>query len=122
MTTQEIAKKLAAYCIKGDWNGAHNELYAYDAKSTEPFASAIWEQKTQGLDKLKIKGTKFDSMIEKSFGNQVSTPLITDSVIAFVFTMDADMVGMGRTIMTELCVYEVENEKIISEQFFYAKN
>ncbi|MEO7046059.1 MAG: SnoaL-like domain-containing protein [Ferruginibacter sp.] len=71
---------------------------------------------------LRIKGKKFDSMIEKSYGNKVSTPLITDNTIAFVYTMDADMVGRGRTLIIELWVYEIENGKIIAEHFFYPKN
>lgn len=32
--------------------------------------------------------------------------------------MDVTMKGQGREVMSELCVYEVKNGKVISEQFY----
>jgi len=33
--------------------------------------------------------------------------------------MDATFKGIGREKMNELCMYEVEDGKIVKEQFFY---
>ena len=44
MTTKEIAKRLKKLCDKGDWEGAHRELYAKDAVSIEPEASGGFEK------------------------------------------------------------------------------
>jgi len=33
--------------------------------------------------------------------------------------LDATMKGMGRMKLEEICVFEVKDGKIISEQFFY---
>lgn len=36
-------------------------------------------------------------------------------------TMDITMKGMGRFTMEEICVYEVNDGKIVREDFFYAE-
>lgn len=64
MTTQEIADKLVAFCRKADWEGAHNSLYARDAKSIEPYETPAFAKAIEGLDAIREKGKKFDSMVE----------------------------------------------------------
>ena len=119
METKDIAKKLANYCRKGDWSAAHNELYAENAKSIEPYASEDFpETETVGLKNIKAKGEKFDSLVETMHSITVSEPLIAGSTIAFVLTMDVTMKGKGRMGMPELCVYQVKDGKIVSEEFF----
>jgi len=119
METKEIAKKLADYCRKGDWAGAHNELYAENAKSIEPYSTPDFpETETTGLKAIKAKGEKFDNMVETVHSIAVSEPLIAGNTIAFVLTMDVTMKGKGRMGMPELCVYQVKDGKIISEEFF----
>jgi hypothetical protein len=118
METNEIAKKLIAYCQKADWSGAHNSLYATDAISTEPYATPAFEKETKGLDAIKEKGRKFDGMVEKIHSIETSEPLIAGNSIAFTLAMDITMKGQGRMKSPELCVYQVKDGKIISEQFF----
>jgi hypothetical protein len=119
MATKEIAKKLAAYCSKGDWQGAYNELFAEDAVNIEPVASVLSGIETKGLDKMKEKAKGYDSMVVKSYGYSVSEPLVAGNGIAFILTMDNEMEGHGRNTVSELCVYEVKDGKIIKEQFYY---
>jgi hypothetical protein len=118
METKEIAKKLAAYCSKADWSGAHKELYAENAISIEPYSTPEFEKETKGLKAIIEKGKKFDSMVEKIHGIEVSEPLIAGSSIAFTLGMDITMKGQGRMNSPELCVYQVKDGKIISEEFF----
>lgn len=118
MTTQEIATRLVAYCTKADWEGAHAELYAKDAKSIEPYASPEFEKITEGMEGIKEKGRLFDSMVEKVYSIEVSQPLVAGNSIAFTLTMDMSMKGKGRMKSPELCVYQVRDGKIISEEFF----
>jgi ketosteroid isomerase-like protein len=118
METQEIAKRLAAYCRKADWAGAHNELYAEDVTSTEPYATPEFEKVTKGLSGIREKGKKFDSLVEKVHSIDVSEPLVAGNSLAFRLTMDLTMKGVGRMNSPELCVYQVKDGKIVSEEFF----
>lgn len=118
MTTQEIADKLVAFCRKADWEGAHKSLYANDAKSTEPFETPDFAKSIQGLDAIREKGKKFDSMVEKMHAIEVSEPLVAGNSIAFRLEMDMTMKGKGRMKSPELCVYQVKDGKIIEEEFF----
>ena len=118
MTTQQIAVRLAELCRQGQYETAQKELYADDAISIEPYASADFEKETKGLNAILEKGHKFDAMVEEAHGTTVSEPLVTGDVIAFTLGLDMTMKGRERGTMEELCVYHVKNGKIVSEQFF----
>ncbi|MGN7823537.1 SnoaL-like domain-containing protein [Chitinophaga sp. 22536] len=119
MTIQEIARRLATYCEKEDYMGAHQELYAEDAISIEPEATGGFEKETKGLQNIIRKGELFTDLIEASYGVKVSEPLIAGNSIAFVLTMDTKFKGRDRSTFEELCVYVVKDGKVISEQFFF---
>lgn len=117
MEIQEIAKKLVAHCRNGQWSAAHDELYAKDAISLEPEGAP--NQRTEGIEAISKKGEEFDQMVEKMHSIEVSEPLIADRFITLTTTMVADFKGMGKIDMSEVCVYEVKEGKIVTEQFFY---
>ena len=116
MSTQEIADKLVALCREGKFEAAQKELFADDAVSREPKESSF-PKETKGLPAIVEKGHKFAAMIEKVHSIAVSEPICTPNVFACTMTLDATMKGQGRTTMSELCVYEVKNGKIVSEHF-----
>lgn len=118
MKTDEIAQRLVALCREGKYEAAQQELYANDVVSIEPHATPIFAKETRGLPAILEKGRKFVAMIEKLHANKVSEPLVVGSAFACTMTIDATMKGQGRMTMTELCVYEVKNAKITSEQFY----
>lgn len=118
MTTQEIAQRLIAYCKKGQWEAAQRDLYAQHAVSKEPYATPDFSQVTTGLDAIIEKGKKFDAAVEKIFSIEISEPLITESAIAFKLTMNMIMKGKERMKLPEICVYQVKDGKIISEEFY----
>jgi hypothetical protein len=118
MTTQEIAARLTQLCRKGEWETAQKELYANDAISIEPHANPVSEKETKGLPAILEKGHKFQEMIEEKHGLTISEPLIAANSIAFNLNMDITMKGGKREKMGELCVYQVKDGKIVSEQFF----
>ncbi len=117
MKTNEIAEKLAAYCREAKWEAAQKELYADDAISIEAQATPAFAKETKGLAAIIEKGRKFDAMIEKVHALTVSTPLVADNSFACAMSLDMTMKGQGRMQMSELCVYEVKDGKIVSEQF-----
>ena len=118
METPEIAEKLISYCKKADWTGAHNELYATDAKSIEPYETPEYPKEANGLEAIQVKTRQFEGSVEKIHKIKISKPLIAGNSIAFTMMMDLTIKGKGRMQSPELCVYEVKDGKIVSEQFF----
>ena len=118
MTTNEIAKRLAELCGKEEYETAQKELFANDATSIEPMESPMFAKEIQGLQNIVEKGHKFDSIVQEMHSTKVSEPLVAGNSIALTLTMDVTMKGRPRETMSELCVYEVKNGKIIKEQFF----
>ncbi len=117
MTTEQIANRLVELCRQGEFETAQKELFADDALSIEPQASPAFEKETQGLDAIIEKGHKFSSMVEEMHGGTVSEPLLAGNSFAVLMSMDMTMKEKGRMNMSELCVYEVKDGKIISESF-----
>ncbi|MEM9858954.1 MAG: SnoaL-like domain-containing protein [Bacteroidota bacterium] len=117
MTTTDIANRFLELCRKQDWQQIYSELYSQDAESVEP-PGTPWPN-IKGLDAFANKGEKWQSMIEEHHGMEVSDALITDNFFVIKMTSENTMKGMGRVKFEELCMYEVQNSKIIKEQFFY---
>ena len=116
MTTQQIAERLVDLCTKGEFETAQKELFAVSAISIEPFATPEFEKETKGLDAIIEKGHKFESMVEEMHSMHMAAPIVAGNSFAAVITMDVTMKGK-RTKMSELCVYEVKEGKIVSETF-----
>ena len=117
MTTTEIANRLAELCRKGEFEKAQKELFADNAVSIEPMATPAFPKETKGLNAIIEKGAKFDGMVQEYHSLNISEPLVTDKCIAFVLSMDITMKGRSREQMSEICVYDVKDGKIVSEQF-----
>lgn len=115
--TKEIAERFVALCREGHFETAHKELYAPDAISIEPYATAAFAKETKGLDAILQKGQKFTAMIEQVHTIAVSDPLVAGSSFACAVHLDLTIEGHGRMTLNELCIYEVKDGKIISEQF-----
>jgi len=118
MTTQEIAARLVELCRQGQFEAAQKELYADDAVSIEPEAMGGFEKETKGLPAIIAKGHQFQEMVEEVHSVKVSDPLVSGNSFATALEMDTTMKGRGRSPMNELCVYNVKDGKIVSEQFF----
>lgn len=118
MTTQEVADRLVELCRKGDFIVALKELYAEDAVSIEPYEIPGFDKETKGLPNMLKKADLFESMIEARHSQTVSEPLVCKTAITFKLTMELTMKGKERSRMEELCVYQLRDGKIISEQFF----
>ena len=118
MEIKEIANRLVDLCRRGEWSKAQKELYDHDAVSIEPYSTPGFEKEVKGLDALEEKGRKWDEMVEEMHGLEVSEPVIADNSFACTLRMDVTMKGKGRMVMTELCVYQVKDGKVFSEQFF----
>jgi ketosteroid isomerase-like protein len=118
MTTTEIADRLVELCRKGDFEGALKELFADDAVSIEPYATPAFEKETKGMDAILEKGKKWNEMVEEFHGCTVSDPLVGDKSFAVTMELSVTMKERGKMDMKELCVYNIKDGKIVSEQFF----
>jgi hypothetical protein len=117
MTTQQIANRLVELCRKGEFETAQKELFTAETVSIEPYATPDFEKETRGLDAIIEKGHKFESMVQEMHSMGMSEPIVAGNSFAAVMTMDMTMKGKGRMNMSELCVYEVKDGKVISEVF-----
>ena len=118
MTTKDIANRLYELCQQSQFATAHSELYADNATSTERNMQGALETVT-GLAAIKEKGEKFQRMVEEMHGGYTNEPSVYGNYIFMEMGMDVTMKGMGRMDMKELCSYEVKDDKIISERFYY---
>jgi hypothetical protein len=62
---------------------------------------------------------EFRSMIEAHHLGYCNEPKVFGNNIFMEMGMDATMKGRGHWAMSEMCHYVVDNEKIMSEQFYY---
>jgi len=118
MTTAQIAHQLKTLCEQGKFDSALKELFATDAVSIEPRATSDFDKETKGLDGLLAKGDKWNKMVEKQHSFEISEPVVAGQSFALTMHFDVTMKERGRMDMTELCLYKVENGKIVSEEFF----
>jgi hypothetical protein len=117
MNTQEVAERLVALCREGKVEAAQRELYAADAINLEPYATATFPKETKGLTAILEKGKKFGSLIEHVHSMSMSDPLVAGNFFACAMHLDVTMKQHGRMTLDELCIYEVRDGKIVSEQF-----
>ena len=116
MTTQEIADRLVSLCRKGQNQQAIEELYHADIVSVE---AAGEPREAKGLQAVKGKSEYFANTMDVH-DMRVSDPLVGGAHFAVTMYMDSTNKQTGkREAMTEVCVYEVNEGKIIREQFFY---
>lgn len=112
MTTPQIAERLIALCRTGQDAQARAELYAPHAVSIEV------DSTTEGLEAIQQKGIAFNAGIEAFHNAYVGEPIISGDFFAVTMGMEVTMGGQ-RIKMDEIALYEVQNGKIVREQFFY---
>jgi len=117
MKTQQIANRLVELCRAGKIMEAQAELYSDDVTSTEPPHSPV--KSAKGKKAVALKAGEFASLLEQVYSNSFSDPIIGGRYFSVSMTMDATFKGQGRMTMEEICVFEVKDGKIVSEQFFF---
>ena len=117
MNTKEVANRLVELCRTGQIQQAQTELYGENMVSIEPAGAPV--EKAVGLKAVIEKGKQFASMIEERHGGSVTDPIVTGKYFSMGMVLDTTMKGRGRVLLEEICVYKVENGKIVFEEFFY---
>ncbi len=123
MTTQEIANRLVAMNRENLHMEIYEELFDQDVVSVENWGEKM---ESKGMEAIKQKGEMWYSAIEEVHEMRTSDPLVADHSFAVTFYMDithkeGNALGIpaGRSAMTELAIYHVnEAGKIYKEEFF----
>lgn len=117
-TTQEVAERLVQLCREGKNVDAINELYHNNIVSHEPKGTPM--EKTEGKEAVLGKTNYWFSTVEQIHSGSISDPIVAGNFFSCTMDMDVTYKEHGRMGMNELCVYEVKDGKIVSEQFFYS--
>jgi ketosteroid isomerase-like protein len=121
MTTQEVANHYIKLENEGKWQQIQDELYSNDVVSIEPAHSATvgLAPLTKGLDAVKAKGKAWGESIEEMHSGYCTQPVVAGNYFTVTMGFDATFKGAGRMKTDEICIFEVRDGKIVSEQFFY---
>ncbi|HZY40090.1 MAG TPA: nuclear transport factor 2 family protein [Mucilaginibacter sp.] len=117
MSTQDVANRLVLLCREGKNVEAINELYDEDIVSHEPEGSPMKEK--VGKQAVLDATNQWFQSVKELHSSYVSNPIVAGNFFACTMKVDATYKEHGRNVMDELCVFEVEDGKIVSEQFFY---
>ncbi len=120
MSTESVARRLVALCRERKFNVAQDELFAPTARSIEMEGMTGDLGTVEGMDAIREKGRRFDESLTAVHSVTCSDPLIAGSFFTVRMDLDATYKEGGRRAMSELCVYEVVDDRIVREQFFYA--
>ena len=118
MTTKQVADQLVKMCRAGKVEEAKQELFTEETLSIEP-GEGVLPKETKGLKAIQQKADLFISMVDEFHGNTISDPVVAGNYFSLAWETDLKMKGSDREIVSELCVYEVRDGKILSERFFY---
>ncbi|MDB5134691.1 MAG: nuclear transport factor 2 family protein [Mucilaginibacter sp.] len=118
MNAQEVANRLVQLCREGKDMDAINELYDDNIVSIEPEGSPM-TGRTVGKEAVSESTKRWYSSVEQLHSANISDPIVSGNFFACTMNFDITFKGQGRNKMDELCVYEVEDGKIVTSQFFY---
>lgn len=121
MSTKEVADRLVALLREGKFDQAQNELYADNAVSIEPDHAGNMGMpiRTEGMAGIKEKGEHWSNSVENFYGGTVSEPAIAGNYFSVSLVFDVKYKEHDRREDAEVAVYQVNDGKVVSEQFFY---
>jgi hypothetical protein len=121
MTTQEVANRYYELVQQGTrLEAIQDELYLPDAVSIEPENASQLPLRVQGLEAMRQKEFGFfQRMVEELHGGSCGEPVVSGNHFACAMGMDVTMKGETRRMKEQIGVFEVRDDKIVSEQFFY---
>ncbi|MES2678795.1 MAG: SnoaL-like domain-containing protein [Bacteroidota bacterium] len=117
MTIEMVANRMRELCSKGRNLEAIDELYSERIISIEPHG--LHPYKIEGKVSVLAKNRQWLSTFKQIESISISQPLVSGNYFCFTMKIDAVIKDIGKNSMSEICVYEVENGKIVFEQFFF---
>lgn len=117
MNTQQVANRLVEMCRNGQNMQALEELYADGIISKE--MPGMPGEVTTGIKAVFKKSEDWFENVKEFHGSTISDPQVAGNHFSCTMDMDVTFKDRGRQQFSEVCVYEVNNGKIVSEQYFY---
>ena len=117
MSTQTVAARFYELAREGKFADIRTELFDLGAISIEP-SNAMF-QSVVGLDAIEEKGRVWNENVEAVHGGYITEPRIAGNYFVCTIGMDVTLKDHHHIKMDEVAVYEVEDEKIVRELFFY---
>lgn len=120
-TTQEVANMYCELANLNQWPQILDELCSSNLVNKEPehvMARGI-PQITKGLDAIKAKGIANRAMIDTIHSQHCSSPLVAGNFFTVALSRDVTFKEKPRMQLTEIGVFELQEGKIVTEQFYY---
>ncbi len=116
MTVEEVGKDLVALCQVGKFEDAVTRYYSPDIVSIEAMGE---EKETKGLEAVAAKG-EWWAENHDVHSIEVEGPFVNGDQFTAIMRLDVTFKPENkRHVMNEVCLYNVENGKIVREVFFY---
>ncbi|MBC9934114.1 SnoaL-like domain-containing protein [Chitinophaga qingshengii] len=109
-----LAQQLVALCRDWKFLEAQATLLHEDAVNIESDGRI-----TRGREAIMAKEKAFLDNIEAVHLLEISDPVVADGYFAVQFHSELTVKGIGRRSRNEIIVYEVKDDLVIREQFFY---
>lgn len=97
---------------------ALHELYADNCTSRE--MPGMPNEFVEGKEAIVKKSEQWFNNVEEMHSGEVGDPAVAGNHFSCSMNFDITFKDRGRTQMEEICVFEVQEGKIVAEQFFYS--
>jgi len=118
MTTVQIAEKLTSLLREGKFEEIYDTMFDQENVNHIEPQSPYFPDIT-GVKAIKEKDSVMAGNIAEVHALEVGDAITSKDFIALPYKMSFTMKDGNKAELDELIVYQVKNEKIILEQFFY---
>ncbi len=118
MNTQEVANKWLEMCNDGKHLECVDKLYADNVTSRE--MPGIPDELVSGKQNVWNKSKLWLDNVEEFHSGSTTEPVVAGNFFTSKMSFDVTFKDRGREQMEEVCLFEVNNGKIVNEQFFYS--
>lgn len=118
MSTKEVANQWAQMCREGKNLECIEQLYGDNVTSKE-MPGVPYGELVTGKQNVYDKSKQWLESVEEFHGGDISDPVVAGNHFTSIMSFDVTFKDRGRQQMEEVCVFEVNDGKIVFEQFFY---
>jgi hypothetical protein len=118
LTTQQVAARFNELAQGEKWFEIQDELFDDHVRSVEP-ANSPYLPNAEGKAVVRKKAEDWVKRITAAHTLTTTEPIVSNNHFVVGRVMDTTVEGFGRVLINEIMLYEVQDGKIVLEQFFY---